>query len=167
MQKNTNEINKQVTYLIVFNSFAPSELGSNNTGPSIGLNTISSILLNVVSDELNKILGNLLKNEKYNINLNTSFYNRNVIGNNTALNLGSNVNFSIGRSFFNNRFIISTGIGLDAPLQQSNIQQSIQLLPDVTLEWLINTSGSLRASFFYRENTDYLNLQQVEERVSR
>jgi hypothetical protein len=30
-------------------------------------------------------------------------------------------------------------------------------LPDVTLEWLINSSGSLRASFFYRENTDYLN----------
>ena len=84
--------------------------------------------------------------------------NRNVIAqNSTALNLASNVNFSIGRAFFNNRFIISTGIGLDAPLQQSNIQQSIQLLPDVTLEWLINESGSIRASYFYRENTDYLN----------
>lgn len=159
MQKNTNEINKQVTYLIVFNSFAPSELGSNNSGPGIGLNTISGILLNVVSDQLNKILGNLLKNDKYNINLNTSLYSRNIIdqNNNTALNLASNVNFSIGRSFFNNRFVISTGIGLDAPLQQTNIQQSIQLLPDVTLEWLINASGSLRASFFYRENTDYLS----------
>lgn len=159
MQKNTNEINKQVTYLIVFNSFAPSELGNNNTGTGIGLNTISGILLNVVSDQLNKILGNLLKNDKYNISLNTSLYNRNIIdqNNNTALNLASNVNFSIGRAFFNNRFIISTGIGLDAPLQQSNIQQSIQLLPDVTLEWLINQSGSIRASFFYRENTDYLN----------
>jgi hypothetical protein len=30
-------------------------------------------------------------------------------------------------------------------------------LPDVTLEWLINPTGSIRASFFYRENTDYLN----------
>ena len=26
----------------------------------------------------------------------------------------------------------------------------------MTLEWLINPSGTLRASFFYRENTDYL-----------
>ncbi len=158
MQKNSNEINKQVTYLIVFNSFAPSELGSNGNDIGIGLNTISGIFLNVISEQLNKILGNLLKNDKYNINLNTSLYNRNVIAqNNTALNLASNVNFSIGRAFFNNRFIISTGIGLDAPLQQSNIQQSIQLLPDVTLEWLINESGSIRASFFYRENTDYLS----------
>jgi hypothetical protein len=30
-------------------------------------------------------------------------------------------------------------------------------LPDVTLEWLINPSGSIRASFFYRENADFLN----------
>ncbi len=160
MQKNINELNKQVTYLIVFNSFAPSELGSNNTGPGIGLNTISGILLNVVSDQINKILGNLLKSEKYNINLNTSLYDRGVIDptNKTALNLGSNVNFSIGRSFFNNRFIITAGGGFDAALQQQSTtsQQNFQFLKDVTLDWLINPSGSIRVSFFYRENTDYL-----------
>lgn len=158
MQKNTNELNKQVTYLIVLNSFAPSELGVNDITNGSGLNTISGILLNVISEQINKILGNLVKNDKYNINLNTSLYNRNVIdkNNKTALNLSSNINFSIGRSFFNNRFIISTGVGFDAPLQQSTIQQSIILLPDVTLEWLINPSGTLRVSLFYRENTDYL-----------
>jgi hypothetical protein len=158
MQKNINEINRQVTYLIVFNSFAESELSSNNPGGGLGINTISGIFLNVISDQLNKILGNLFKNDKYNISLNTSFYNRNIIDqtSRTALNLGSNVNFSIGRSFFNNRFIISTGLGFDAPIQQSSVQQSILLLPDVTMEWLINESGTLRASFFYRENADFL-----------
>ena len=160
IQKNTNEINRQVTYLIVFNSFAPSELGSSNTGSglNLNLNTISGIFLGVISDQFNKLLGKLLKNEKYSININTSLYNRNIIdpNNKNAFNLGSNVNFSIGRSFFSDRFIISTGIGFDAPLQQSTIQQSVQLLPDVTMEWLINQSGTIRASFFYRENTDYL-----------
>ncbi len=162
LQKNTTEITKQATYLIVFNSFAPSDnslLGNDVSGQGLVLNTVSGIFLNVLSEELNKILGGLLKNDKYNISLNTTIYNRNIIdqNNSTALNLGSNVNFSIGRSFFNNRFIISTGVGLDAPLQQqANIQQSIQLLPDVTLEWLINQSGSIRAAFFYRENADYL-----------
>jgi hypothetical protein len=29
-------------------------------------------------------------------------------------------------------------------------------LPDVTAEWLINESGTIRASFFYRQNLDYL-----------
>ncbi|MFN8291245.1 MAG: translocation/assembly module TamB domain-containing protein, partial [Chitinophagaceae bacterium] len=159
--KNPNEVNRQVTYLIVFNSFAPSDLTGTSTNYSVtelGLTTISGILLNVISDQINKILGNLLKSDKYNISLNTSIYNRNVISNGSKLELGSNINFTIGRSFFNNRFIISTGLGFDAPLQTSSTQQAFsqQLLPDVVLEWLINPSGSIRASFFYRENTDYL-----------
>ncbi len=162
LEENKNEMYKQVTYLIVFNSFAPAEgTSTGGLGLDIGdiaTNTISGIFLGVINDQLNRILGKLLKNDKYTISLNTTLYNRNIIDptNKTALNLGSNVNFSIGRSFFNDRFIITAGGGFDAPLQGSNIQQSIQLLPDVTLEWLINPSGTLRASFFYRENTDYL-----------
>ena len=160
MQKNLNEINRQVTYLIVFNSFAPSELSGDLTGANLGVSTISGMLLGVLSDQLNKLFGNLLKSDKYNINFNASFYNRNLDeASKTALNLSSNVNFSIGRSFFNNRFIISTGVGFDAPLSQTgqtNIQQNILLLPDVTLEWLINEKGTIRATFFYRENADYM-----------
>lgn len=164
LEENINEINKQVTYLIVFNSFTPVEGGVSTESSAfniseIATSTISGIFLGVINDQLNKILGKLLKNEKYLINLNTSVYNRNVIdpNNKTALNLTSNVNFSIGRSFFNDRFIITASGGFDAPLQQeSNVQQSIQLLPDVTMEWLINESGTIRASFFYRENADFL-----------
>lgn len=160
MQKNLNEINRQVTYLIVFNSFAPSELAGDINGANLGVSTISGMLLGVISDQLNKLFSNLLKSDKYNINFNTSFYTRNLDeASKTALNLGSNVNFSIGRSFFNNRFIISTGVGFDAPLNQAgqqNLQQNILLLPDVTMEWLINEKGTIRASFFYRENADFL-----------
>ncbi|MEQ1678385.1 MAG: translocation/assembly module TamB domain-containing protein, partial [Chitinophagaceae bacterium] len=159
MQKNTNELNRQVTYLIVFNSFAPSELAGDINNPLIGVGTISGILLNVISDQINKILNNLLKSEKYSISLNTSFYDRGIIDqtNRTALNIGSNVNFSIGRSFFNNRFIITAGGGFDAALQQTGTaSQNFLFLTDVTMEWLINDSGSMRVSFFYRENADYL-----------
>ncbi|MCX6319871.1 MAG: translocation/assembly module TamB domain-containing protein [Bacteroidetes bacterium] len=159
MQKNTNELNRQVTYLIVFNSFAPSELGGTVSTTGIGVGTISGIFLNVISDQINKILGNLLKNDKYNISLNTSFYDRGLIdqSNKTALNLGSNVNFSIGRSFFNKRFIITAGGGFDAALQQNATRQNFLFLKDVTMEWLINESGSMRFSFFYRENADFLS----------
>ena len=161
MEENKSMMYKQVTYLIVFNSFAPAEGGGTGSGMDIGdiaTNTLSGIFLGVINDQLNKIFSRLLKDDKYRISLNTTLYNRNIIdpNNKTAWNLGSNVNFSIGRSFFNDRFIITAGGGFDAPLQQSSIQQSIQLLPDVTMEWLINPSGTLRASFFYRENADYL-----------
>jgi len=161
LQQNTNELNRQVTYLIVFNSFAPNELGGALSASGVNVSTISGMLLSVVSDQINKLFNNLLKNDKYRINLNTSLYNRNLIaGNNTALSIGSNVNFSIGRSFFNNRFTISTGLGMDAPLgqnQTTSLQQSILLLPDVTMEWLVNPSGTIRVSFFYRTNADYLS----------
>ena len=160
LQNNSNELNRQVTYLIVFNSFAPNELGGSLSGAGVNVSTISGILLSVLSDQINKLFSNLLRSDKYRINLNTSLYNRNLLASNsTALNLSSNVNFSIGRSFFDNRFIISTGLGMDAPLgqgAQSSVQQSILLLPDVTMEWLINPSGTIRASFFYRTNADFL-----------
>jgi hypothetical protein len=160
LQNNVNELNRQVTYLIVFNSFAPNELGGSLSGAGVNVSTISGILLSVLSDQINKLFSNLLRSDKYRINLNTSLYNRNLLASSsTALNLSSNVNFSIGRSFFDNRFIISTGLGMDAPLgqgAQSSVQQSILLLPDVTMEWLINPSGTIRASFFYRTNADFL-----------
>lgn len=166
MERNPNEMNKQVFYLIVLSSFAPSELGSSSTANSsfnfndIATNTISGIFMGVVNSELNKILGKLLKNDKYRVNFSSSVYNQNIIdpNNKTALNLSSNINVSVGRSFFNNRFNITFGGGFEAPLQQSSIQQTIQLLPDVTMEWQINQSGTIRASFFYRENTDYLSI---------
>lgn len=164
IEKNPNEINKQAFYLIVLKSFAPSEIASSATSSNsfnfseIATNTISGIFLGVVNTELNKMLGKLLKNDKYRVNFSSSLYNRNIIdpNNKTALNLNSNVNLSIGRSFFNDRFNITFGGGFEAPLQQNNIQQTLQLLPDVTMEWLINQSGTIRATFFYRENTDYL-----------
>jgi hypothetical protein len=49
---------------------------------------------------------------------------------------------------------------MDAPLgqnQATSLQQSILLLPDVTMEWLVNPSGTIRVSFFYRTNADYLS----------
>ena len=56
---------------------------------------------------------------------------------------------------FNDRFIVTLGSTFDVPLH-TTIQQNVQFLPDVTAAWLINQSGTIRASFFYRENLDYL-----------
>ena len=39
---------------------------------------------------------------------------------------------------------------------QSTIEQNIQFLPDVSAEWLINQSGTVRATFFYRQDLDIL-----------
>ena len=60
------------------------------------------------------------------------------------------------RSYIEDRLIFTVGGTFDVPIQ-STYEQTIRLFPDVTIELLLNKSGTVRASFFYRENVDYFN----------
>lgn len=162
IETNPNEITRQVTYLIVFNSFAPPENGSTNLGLDYAANeflfsSLSGILFNEINNKLNSELNKLLNTDKVSVIFSGSIYNRNIV-NQTTSNFGvnqSDFNVTIPISMFKDRFIISLGSTLNVPLQ-SNLQQNVQFLPDVTAEWLINPSGSIRLNFFYRENIDYI-----------
>ncbi|MDP4264144.1 MAG: hypothetical protein Q8941_16570 [Bacteroidota bacterium] len=169
MEKNENEINRQVAYLIGFNSFAPLENTTGNiagTGSSpinelfnTTFSSLSGLIFNEINRKLNTELAKILKTDKVGINFSGSVYNRNLLNNQTSnTNFGfnqSNFNVTVPISLFKDRFIVTLGSTLDVPLQ-TTIQQTVQFLPDVTAEWLINESGTIRASFFYRQNLDYL-----------
>jgi hypothetical protein len=166
MEKNINEINRQVTYLVVFNSFAPPESGPTNVGlgtqlNELGYNTISSIsglFFNEINKKLNTELSKILKTDNVSINFSGSVYNRNLLNQqgSGSFNINqSDININVPISMFKDRFVLTLGSTLDVPLQ-TTIQQNVQFLPDVTAEWLINQSGTVRASFFYRQNIDYL-----------
>lgn len=165
IEKNKNELNRQVTYLIVFNSFAPPETAQ-NTGigsafNELGYNTITSLsglFFNEINKKLNSELAKILKTDNISVIFTGSVYNRNPLDQqrNNGFNINQgNVNVYVPISMFKDRFIVTLGSTLDVPLQ-STIQQNVQFLPDVTAEWLINQSGTIRASFFYRQNLDYL-----------
>jgi hypothetical protein len=98
-----------------------------------------------------------LKTDNISINFSGSVYNRNLLqqSNNTFNINQTDFNVNVPISMFKDRFVVTLGSTLDVPLQ-STIQQNVQFLPDVTAEWLINQSGTIRASFFYRQNLDYL-----------
>lgn len=170
IENNPNEIQKQVTYLIVFNSFAPvgNQGGSTATSASsvigtaineLAYNTISGLLFNEINKTFSNILAKVFKDDKLKVNISGSVYNRNLVqqnGNNFNINnINTNVNITVSRALFNDRFIITAGSTLDIPLQTS-IEQKFQFLPDVTMEWLMNPSGTIRATFFYRENLDFI-----------
>ena len=70
----------------------------------------------------------------------------------SKLSLGSNVNASIGSSLFKNKVIISLGGSVEGLLQSGTIQQNVQLLPNATIEILLNEAGTFRANLFYRQN---------------
>ncbi|HRO83201.1 MAG TPA: translocation/assembly module TamB domain-containing protein [Niabella sp.] len=165
LQNNETQITRQVTYLIVFNSFAPPESGIADVKISSAVNefgystisSISSLLFNEINKKLNNELTKLFGSE-VSLVFGSSFYNRNLLtAGNNAFNLPNQANFSgaLTVPVFKDRFIISLGSSMEVPLQ-SSLQQTVQFLPDVTLEWLINASGTIRANLFYRENLDYL-----------
>jgi hypothetical protein len=171
IENNPNEINKQVTYLIVFNSFAPvggqgsatAATASSGIGSAINelaYNTISSLLFNELNRQFSNILAQIFKDDKLKVILSGSVYNRNLVttssSNNFQINT-SNVNLTLSRALFNDRLIITAGSTLDIPLQtQATLEQKFQFLPDVSAEWLINPTGTIRATFFYRQNLDFL-----------
>lgn len=164
IERDENKINRQVTYLIVFNSFAPPDNGQSSAlGSAINeftystISSISGIFFNEINKKLNNELSKILKTDNVSVNFSGSVYNRNILEQpSTNFNINqSNFNVNVPISLFKDRFIITLGSTLDVPLQ-SSIQQNVQFLPDVTAEWLINQSGTIRASFFYRQNLDYL-----------
>lgn len=165
IEKNPNDINRQVTYLIVFNSFAPLEnataVAFGSTINELTYNTITSIsglFFNEINRKLNSELSKILKTDNVSINFSGSVYNRNLLNaqSSSTFNINqSNFNVNVPISMFQDRFVVTLGSTLDVPLQ-ATIQQNVQFLPDVTAEWLINQSGTIRASFFYRQNLDYL-----------
>jgi len=174
IENNPIELNKQVTYLIVFNSFSPLGTPGNTstataTSSSGGLpsainelayNTISSLLFNELNKQFSNILGQIFKDDKLKVSLSGSVYNRNFVtstgSNDFQINTG-NVNLTVSRAVFNNRLVITAGSTLDIPFtNQSTVEQTFRFLPDVTAEWLINDKGTIRATFFYRENLDFI-----------
>jgi hypothetical protein len=165
IEKDRTRVNRQVTYLVVFNSFAPEE-SANTTGFSSTINeltystisSLSGLFFNEINKKLNSELARILNTDKVRVIFSGALYNRNLLDQQT--NNGFNINQStwnlnVPISLFKDRFVLTLGSTLDVPLQ-STIQQNVQFLPDVTAEWLVNQNGTVRASFFYRQNLDYL-----------
>jgi hypothetical protein len=46
----------------------------------------------------------------------------------------------------------------DVPLQSqaTDVQTSLRLLPDVSLDLMLNKTGSIKATFFYKQSVDFL-----------
>jgi hypothetical protein len=158
IERNTNELNKQVTYLIVFNSFAPFENSGTTVNPlnEFAYSTISGLFFGEVNKRLNQLLSKILRNNDLTVNFTGSLYNSDPVPQTSRAVLPnqSNLNINVGLPLMKERLLVTLGSSFDIPLQ-SNQQQSFQLLPDVMVEFLINKSGTIRATFFYRQTPDY------------
>lgn len=157
---NENELNKHVAFLVVFNRFAPSDIGSSsyvNSGVDIFVNSISDFLSGQINKLLNNFLSEKLKIQGLNINFSGSLYNPNPFGGNGSI-AGydrSDLNLAIAKTFLNNRIVLTFEGTADVPFQNST-QLKTDLFKNITAEFLVNKSGTVRINVFYKENIDLL-----------
>jgi hypothetical protein len=161
IKENQNEMVKQVTYLIVFNSFAPYGQGASVRSPGIelGVNTVSEL----VSKEMEKILANVLQGITGDRSLEVDF-STNLYSSATTVNGGSvesfsqydrmSFNFSLRKSYFQNRVVVNLGSDFDMSVRSSS-SSDFQFLPNVSVEFILTENRRLRFIVFRKDNLDY------------
>ena len=171
ISRDENERNKQSSLLIVFNSFGPLSSSTNafNAGKSafegIFLNSISGIVSNQLSRAFSNVLQNVFKDPTFRININASAYSGAAIADvaqqTQFLPDRVNANFSVNKSYFNERLTFIVGSALDFGINNNGTsnttRNNFQFLPDVTAQLKLTSDGKVLFNLFYRENRSYLS----------
>jgi hypothetical protein len=164
LEHDDNEMLKQVTYLIVFGSFAPygegRNIGANFT--TLGVNTISELIAKQVNNLVSNILYRITGDRSLQFDVSTTVYNSSNLfnGNVTATNAidRQKVNFKLGKSLFNNKVVVTFGGDIDFRMGSNTAtsQQlgNLQWLPDLTVEIILSKDRKVRAIIFSRNNLD-------------
>ncbi|GGH74461.1 hypothetical protein HNQ91_004795 [Filimonas zeae] len=161
IENEPNEMLKQVTYLIVFGSFAPyGEARTGANAGAIGLNTISA----VVTAELNKLVSNFLYkitgDKSLNFDVGTSYYSSASLFGNTETGNSKldrqNITLKVNKSLLDGKLIVTFGSDLDFNLSATQAAQSgnFQWLPDIRVEIVLSRDRKLRAVVFNKSSMD-------------
>jgi hypothetical protein len=172
IQSDANELNKQVSFLLVFNSFGPlSNTGTGNLVTrgfeSIVVNSISGFISNQISKQLSRAF----ERTGVKVNFNAELYSGSNFLNQSANNLSldrTKLDLSFAKSVLNERLTFTFGSALDFGLNTQQVQAArTQFLPDLSAEWKIRPDGKLLLTFFYRDSWDYIiNSRQNRSGVS-
>lgn len=170
IQNDENELNKQVAFLVVFNSFGPLSTSANQGNlastafEGIVVGSISGVLSNTLSRQFSNAFQRIFKDKSIRVNFNAQVYSGsnfiiNPNGTRNVLNIDrTNLNLSVGKSLFNERLTFTLGSAVDIGWSSSQRNAgNIPFLPDITAEWKITPDGKLALTFFYRDSYNYLS----------
>jgi len=171
LERDDNEIIKQVSFLIVFNSFAPVGFNSGNSNnaysvTTLGINSISQLLTKQINKSVTNLLNKVTGDQSLRFDIGSNVYNSGNLldptGSGIAINSNKidrqRVNLKFGRSFFNDKVIINLGGDFDFNLRAaSNIDNNnFQWLPDLNIEFILTKDRKLRAIVFNRNSLDII-----------
>lgn len=160
IEADKSEMLRQVTYLIVFKSFAPYKegVGARNPGTDLAVNTISDLLSNQMGKILTSIIQDITGDQSLNIDFSTEVYNSNsLVGGSVSSSTGYdrvNFNFMLNKSYFNNRVVVNLGSDFDLNVRNTTTT-GFQFLPDVSVEFILTNNRRLRAILFKKDALDF------------
>ncbi len=167
-QEDKNDLSKQVTSLLLFNSFTSSTQGlAPNSGYNVLYSSIGGVVSSALTGYFNKFLQKYVKNTTVYLDVAPSFGG-------SPNDLQENVNkvqaaakSGLVFKLMDDRMIISVGVNLDYnnPYVNYTNNNNILVTPDVTLEYIINKDGTVRVVAFNRTNADF-NGQQNKTGVN-
>lgn len=177
IQNDENELNKQVAFLVVFNSFGPLSTSTNqgslaNTAfEGIVVGSISGVISNALSRRFSDIFQRIFNDKSIKVNFNAQFYSGASVLDNLNRSVLSidrtNLNLSVGKSLFNERLTFTLGSAADIGISSNSYAapRNLPFLPDISAEWKVTPDGRLVLTFFYRDTYNYLtNLGARENR---
>ncbi|MEP7142075.1 MAG: translocation/assembly module TamB domain-containing protein [Ferruginibacter sp.] len=152
-----NELNKQVTSLLLFNSFTSSSQGliTASSGYSVLSSTIGGVVSNALSGYFNKFLQKYIKNTALYLDLNSGLeLETNVSKLQAAAKSG------LVFTLLNGRLIITAGVNLDYNnpyVLNTGRNNNLLVTPDITAEWLLSKDGRIRLVGFNHTNFDLIS----------
>ncbi len=169
IEKDDNEILKQVSFLIVLGSFAPTgNNGNNNVAnpymiTTLGVNTISQVLTKELNKAVSNILYKITGDKSLRFDLGTSLYSSNtLLDASSGFTANSNkldrtrVNLKLGYAFANNNVIVTLGSDLDFNVGNTTSFQNgnFQWLPDFNIKFILTKDRKLSAIVFTKNSLD-------------
>ena len=159
-KEDKNDLNKQVTSLLLFNTFVNNTQGflTANSGYNVLSSTIGGVVSNALSGFFNKFLQKYFRNTSTYVDLNTTMGASGTDLQSNVSQLQAAAKTGVTVKFLNQRLIISVGLYLDYnnPYINYNKNNNVLITPDLTAEFLISKDGRVRVVAFNRTNYDLI-----------
>jgi hypothetical protein len=160
-------LNKQVSCLVVLNSFVPlsnstTAFDPTQAGANVVVNSISGILSNAFRKQVSSALQRVFKDNSLQVNFIPTVYNgTNVLTTEAQTGLiydRSSFNFSVEKQFLNEKLTLNIGSALDFGMTTQQEQAAaFEFLPDISASYKITADGRVSLTLFYRDSWNYLS----------
>lgn len=161
LQRDQNEMNKQVFGLIVVGQFLPSDLSFDSD--QVIFNTVSEYFSNQLSLLFDKLFGELIGEDRLDFDIAYRRYSTiGTVGEQDGPSTGDAVEFYVRSDFWNDRLNVQIGGNVEFGEGATAIYNGTFFGQDVAIEYDINKSGDLKIRLYGTRGPDIGGDERIE-----